>query len=126
MKRHNTKVLKDEQLPDAQSKAGHKTDTNYLRYRHNTSLSDHIWSLKEQDKEYDLKWMLIDRGKAFNPIQKKCKICLKDKFHIMYNRSGASPNRRKEVFNICRHRNQNLLSKSRNAIYMSKFKFINL
>ena len=90
--------------------AGHKTDTNYLRYRHNTTLSDHIWSLKEQDKEYDLKWMLIDRGKAFNPIQKKCQICLKEKFHIMYNRSGASLNRREEVFNTCRHRKQNLLS----------------
>ena len=89
--------------------SGHKTDTNYERYRRNTSLSKHIWNLKEEDKDYEIKWSLVEKGADFNPTSKKCGICLKEKFYIMYDRGGSSLNKREEVFNTCRHRKQKLL-----------------
>ena len=87
--------------------SGHKTDTNYERHRCNTSLSKHIWNLKEEDKDYEIEWSLVEKSTDFNPTSKKCNICLKEKFYIMYDRGGSSL---EEVFNTWRHRKQKLLS----------------
>ena len=48
-------------------------------------------------------------GRRLNPTLKKCRICLKEKFHILYKAEGASLKRRSEVFYTCRHRKMNLL-----------------
>ena len=68
-----------------------------------------MWNLKEEDKDYEIKWNLVEKGAYFNPTSKKCGICLKEKFYIMYDRGGSSLNKREEVFNTCRHRKQKLL-----------------
>ena len=34
---------------------------------------------------YTLQWKIIDRGRVFNPVTKKCRLCLKEKWHIMFN-----------------------------------------
>ena len=54
--------------------SGHKTDTNYERYRRNTSLSKHIWNLKEENIDYNIEWSLVEKGADFNPTSKKCGI----------------------------------------------------
>ena len=48
-----------------------------------TTLSSHIWDLKNKNKNYNIKWSIIDRAKNFNPATKKCRLCLKEK--ILYN-----------------------------------------
>ena len=92
---------------------GHKTDMRNSKYRNSTRLSIHVWDLKDANKEFDLKWKIIDRSTAFNPITRKCRICLKEKFQIMYNREGSTLNKRHEIFNSCRHRTQKLLSNAK-------------
>lgn len=47
----------------------------------------------------------------YNPVSKKCLLCLKEKYFIMYTRGNSSLNKRSEVYNTCRHRTQSLLSK---------------
>ena len=89
---------------------GHKTDMRNPKYRNSTRLSIHVWALKDEGKDFNLTWSLIDRSTAFNPITKKCRICLKEKYKIMYNREGSTLNKRHEVFNSCRHRTQKLLA----------------
>ena len=73
---------------------GHKYDIRHQKGRHNTCLANHIWNLKDEGENYDIEWQLIDRAPAFNPITRK----------------GSSLNRRHEIFNTCRNRNQKLLS----------------
>ena len=89
----------------------HTTDMNKTGNRSNTSLSSHIWSLKDRGIDHTITWKLKDRSTKFNPTTKKCRICLKEKFHILYNRTGASLNKRSEIFNSCRHRDSGLLVK---------------
>ena len=89
---------------------GHTSDINLRKNRHKSSLADHIWNLKDDNKPYDIHWDLIDRSSSFNPITRKCRICLKEKREILYNRNGSTLNKRNEVFNTCRHRKQKLLS----------------
>ena len=87
----------------------HRADTRKESSRIKTCLSSHIWDLKDQNIQYEVSWKLKERGTAFNPTTKKCRICLKEKFHIMYNPDGSSLNKRSEVFNTCRHRKKMLL-----------------
>ena len=47
----------------------------------------------------------------YNPVSKKCLLCLKEKYFIMYTIGNSSLNKRSEVYNTCRHRTQSLLSK---------------
>ena len=79
-----------------------------VRYKSYTIVSI-IRELKDKNLNYSLKWDFIETAETFNPITKKCRLCLKEKFHIMYNRPSSSLNKRQEIFNTCRHRKQRLL-----------------
>jgi hypothetical protein len=88
---------------------GHNADMNNTQDKNKTRLSTHVWDLRDRDVNYKIKWDFIDRAPPFNPITKKCRLCLKEKYHIMYNSEASTLNKRNEVFNTCRHRTQKLL-----------------
>ena len=48
-------------------------------------------------------WKLIDRATDSNPTTRKCRLCLKEKFYIIFQPEGASLNKRLELFSACRH-----------------------
>ena len=88
----------------------HNNNMNNPGDRSKSKLSAHIWDLKDKGVNYEVKWKLLDRAPVFNPITKKCRLCLKEKFWIMYRKDSSSLNKRNEVFNTCRHRTQGLLA----------------
>ena len=69
-----------------------------------------IKRLKHENKNFDIEWKIIDRGKKFNPTTRKCNLCLKEKYNIIFKPAGASLNKRSELFSACRHRRQQLLA----------------
>ena len=75
--------------------------------QHQSQLS--YLGLKDRNIDFTLKWDFIERAPSFNPITKKCRLCLKEKYHILYNSESSSLNKRQEIFNTCRHRKQRLL-----------------
>jgi hypothetical protein len=87
----------------------HMGNTRNESGREKSRLSIHIWNLKDNQIDYNLDWQILERATTFNPITKKCGVCLKEKYFIMYDRPGSSLNKRQEVFNTCRHRKQKLL-----------------
>ena len=93
----------------------HRTDMNNSKNRTNTTLSAHVWSLKDrgllEGRDFQVSWRLKDRGTSYNSTTKKCRICLKEKLHILYKPEGATLNRRSEIFGSCSHKMSNLLSK---------------
>ena len=78
--------------------------------RTKSKLSAHTWDLKDKGIDYDIEWKLLDRAPTYNPTTKKCRLCLKEKFYIMYRKDNSSLNKRSEVFNTCRNRTQGLLT----------------
>ena len=46
---------------------GHKTSFNNQKYRNKTTLSTHIWKLKEEETNFTTRWSLVDRAPIFNP-----------------------------------------------------------
>ena len=71
-----------------------------------TKLSGYLWSLKLNNPPipYTLQWKIIDRGRIYNPVTKKCRLCLKEKWHIMFNPDACTLNSRTEIFNKCVHK----------------------
>ena len=59
---------------------------------------------------YEIKWKVIDRARVFNPINRRCGLCTKEKFYIIFQPEGASLNQRSEIFSTCRHRLRKLLA----------------
>ena len=51
--------------------------------RKGTHLSTYIRGLKEEDINFNIKWSIVDRAPPFNSVTKKCRLCLKEKWHIM-------------------------------------------
>ena len=76
-----------------------------------TTLSSYIWKLKDENKQFNVTWKIIDRGPTYNPITKKCLLCIRESFHIIFD--NPTLNRRTELFNPCRHRLSELLCKQK-------------
>ena len=88
----------------------HNSSFDKEKYRNNTTLSAHIWKLKDEGQPYSIRWDIMDRARQFNPINRKCRLCLKEIFYIMFKPESATLNSRNELFNTCRHRKQKLLN----------------
>ena len=88
---------------------GHKTSLRH-RGEKQTTLSSYIWSLRDEGVQFDMKWSVIDRGPAFNPLNYVCRLCTIEKYHILFNRQGATLNQRSEFFSKCWHKEPQLLA----------------
>ena len=87
------------------------TDMNDPNSRSSSKLAGHIWGLKDKGVEFDISWRILAKAPPFNPVTKKCQLCLKEKHFIMYGRGTSTLNKRQEIFNTCRHRLRDLLVK---------------
>ena len=85
-----------------------------FRHRHQpgTRLSDHVWKLKDKGSPFTITWQILSRASSFNPSSGLCRLCLKEKFYIMFKPATATLNKRNEIYASCRHRTSKLLAKS--------------
>ena len=86
-----------------------------FRHRHQpgTRLSDHVWKLKDKGSPFTVTWQILCRASSFNPSSGLCRLCLKEKFLIMFQPATASLNKRNEIYASCRHRASKLLAKAK-------------
>ena len=89
----------------------HRQDFNN-QTREGTSLSHHIWNLKEKNTDHSISWKILAKCESFNPATRKCNLCLREKYCIIFKPEGASLNARSELFATCRHRLKLLLDKT--------------
>ena len=92
---------------------GHRSDMNHSDGRKNSTLAKYVWTLKDANRQFDISWRIIDRGPLWSNVTRRCLLCDKEKFFIIYKRDMATLNSRREMFNTCRHRLSNLLSKTK-------------
>ena len=71
-----------------------------------TSLSKHIWKLRDANKQFQISWQIIDQAKPFNPASKMCNLCLREKYFIIYKKKKATLNKKNEFFGYCLHKNK--------------------
>ena len=74
--------------------------------RTDTTLSEHIWDIHDQQLNHNINWKIIEKTSGFNPITLQCKICLSEIVNILnptLNPNQHSLNKRHETFSHGRH-----------------------
>ena len=84
----------------------HEYDFRTPAHKSSTSLSSHIWSLKDQNLNFDVKWKVLTRAQAYQPASKICHLCNAEVYYILFKPETASLNKRSELKNKCRHVNK--------------------
>ena len=69
-----------------------------------TSLSNHIWELKDQNIQFSVTWQVLEKSKSFNPISLQCLLCLSEATQILVNPNLATLNSRSKTYGFCSHR----------------------
>ena len=73
-----------------------------------TTLSTHIWNLKDQNVNHSVTWQIIEKTRSFNPITLQCLLCISEAVNIL-NPNLSTLNSRSEIYGYCRHRKKYLL-----------------
>ena len=90
---------------------GHNLSLNNEKYKHQTTLSTHAWQLKDEGKDYDIKWSIVARAAPYRPGSGFCNLCNAEKTEIASHiNDRRSLNKRTELLAKCRHRRKWLLS----------------
>ena len=99
------------QMKQASAATFQNLEKKHWKNRNKTKLAGYIWKLKLNDPPlaYTLEWKVIDKGKTYNPTTGRCRLCLKEKYHILYNKDASTLNSRTEVFTPCPHKHKFLL-----------------
>ena len=82
----------------------HKTSFRLENHQTETKLSMYIWTLKKQGIDFELSWRIVAKTSSYSPSTKKCWLCLKEKYFILYEPKMASLNKRNEFFTACPHK----------------------
>ena len=79
---------------------------NKQKYQNSTALSKHIWSLKDNNVPYSIKWSVQKKATAYKNTTGKCYLCLAEKVTIIKADKTKSLNKRTELVVKCRHKNR--------------------
>ena len=91
---------------------GHKRTLTTKLEEEKTTLSSYFWKTKEEEKEPVVSWSFLETGlQNFNPVAGTCKLCLREKYIILFEPSKATLNSRTELYGACRHKRSKLLGK---------------
>ena len=88
-------------------KARHAVHKSSFKHEHSaTTLSKHIWSLKDKNINYNIQWEIIKRARAYKGKPSRCNLCLAEKICILRSTSNSLLNKRSELISKCRHENK--------------------
>eukprot|EP00116_Pleurobrachia_bachei_P010015 sb/3470277/ len=61
----------------------HMSDFRLPHHRNTTKLSEKVWELKGQGRDYQIKWKVIRKGHTYKPGQRSCDLCVSEKLEIL-------------------------------------------
>ena len=89
----------------------HRQSFTNRKYASSTTLSTHVWKLKDNGITPKLTWSVVKHIKSYNNTTKKCPLCMYEKLAIMtYPNQNDLLNKRSELISKCRHGNNFLLA----------------
>ena len=80
------------------------------RYKHATELSKYIWSLKDRNIMYNIKWRKVKQARSYSNVSKRCNLCLWEKYFIICKPEMSTLNNRSELISTCTHSKKFLLN----------------
>ena len=76
----------------------------HRRYIMDTALSQFIWELKDKGLDYEIEWVLLAKASPYNPSNKTCNLCSKERFFILRKHWMATINKYNSLSSKCIHR----------------------
>ena len=76
------------------------------KYQSSTALSKHIWSLKEKNTNFEIKWEVRKKAMEYQNTTGRCNLCVAEKLAIIRADKKTSLNKRSELVSKCRHENR--------------------
>ena len=92
--------------------ANHNTAIKHIRKRKFSKLSDYIWSLKESNRGYRIRWHKVAEDQLYSRESRKCGLCMREKKEILKLMTGGPEiclNRRDELLRPCLHKEREYL-----------------
>ena len=86
--------------------ANHKKSFNVPTYKNDAKLSTEYWALKTKQLNPKVSWQIKRRCNSYNPISRKCNLCLNEKLEIQDDQDKNLSNKRSEIISHCRHQNK--------------------
>ena len=99
-------------LTDGEFKTRFRNHTASFRNqdkKNSNELSKHVWKLKENKLDYRISWKIVSKAKPYNSSTKRCNLCLREKYVIIFKPHLCSLNKRTELLSSCKHRHKALL-----------------
>ena len=88
----------------------HKTSLEKPTPKNSTTLSTHFLKEKAAGRNPVVSWRFLKTNiPSFNPVTGTCKLCISEKFHILFKPESATLNSKSEIFTSCRHKKSELL-----------------
>ena len=78
-----------------------------------SSLAGYVWKLKDEGRDFEVKWKILQQHTTYNPTNNSCRLCLSEKFTIMFQPELATLNQRDEFYMRCMQKMKKLLDKTR-------------
>ena len=91
----------------------HNSSFRNEQYKNKSKLSALVWKLKEEGKNYNLKWSILKKSSPYRAGSKRCNLCLWEKYFII-NGDNKMINKKDELLGKCRHREKFLLKNYKN------------
>ena len=92
---------------------GQKSSFKYESRKKETTLSKYIWELKKENVPYTISWKILARAQPFSPVTGVCQLCTREKYLNAFKSELCTLNSRNELLNSCRHKQTNLLAKTK-------------
>ena len=83
----------------------HRCDFRNVGRRNATTLSAHVWSLKDAGKDPDVVFRVLGKAKPYSPVSGKCRLCTMEKLFIARGDERVMLNKKSEIGNKCHHCN---------------------
>ena len=81
----------------------HRQSFKKEAHKSQTELSKHVWTLKDNNTDFTIKWKILSHAKPYSNINKRCNLCTMEKFFIICHPKMATLNKRSELTSTCRH-----------------------
>ena len=79
-------------------------------HKNDTELSKHIWSLKYQNKNFDIKWLIFKKSSGYSIVSNSCNLCLLEKLVLCnFKEKDRLLNKQLDLVLKCRHENKYIL-----------------
>ena len=77
-----------------------------MEKRHQTALSDFVWSCKEEELDPKVTYKVLAKAPAYTADRGKCALCLQEKVKILMAEGSNYLNKKSEICNKCRHKHK--------------------